>query len=270
MIGTGSTGIQAAPVIAASAKHLTVFQRTANYSVPARNAPLTAEFRRYIKEHTSDIRTHDETQRHGVQDRGAARRTPRPRSARKSTRRRGGAVGAVPGGVPGHDDRQEGERHGGRLRQAQNPLDRKGPEDRGDPVGHRSSLRRKAPADRHQLFRDLQPLQRHAGGSAQGPIDRISRAGIRTTEAEYPVDIIVSATGFDAMTGPMLRMDIRGDGWVALKDVWEAGLRNYLGLQVAGFPNRFTITGRGSPSVFATCRSRSSSTRIGSPTASGT
>ena len=57
MIGTGSTGIQAAPVIAASAKHLTVFQRTANYSVPARNAPLTAEFRRYIKEHTSDIRT---------------------------------------------------------------------------------------------------------------------------------------------------------------------------------------------------------------------
>ena len=57
MIGTGSTGIQAAPVIAASAKHLTVFQRTANYSVPARNAPLTAEFKQYIKEHASDIRT---------------------------------------------------------------------------------------------------------------------------------------------------------------------------------------------------------------------
>ena len=63
---------------------------------------------------------------------------------------------------------KSGERHGGRLRQAQDPLDRKGPEDRGDPVGHRSSLRRKAPADRHQLFRDLQPPQRHAGGSAQG------------------------------------------------------------------------------------------------------
>src|ERR1700723_2925011 len=61
MIGTGSTGIQAAPVIAAQARHLTVFQRTANYSVPARNAPLTAEFRRYIKEHASDIRafTHE-------------------------------------------------------------------------------------------------------------------------------------------------------------------------------------------------------------------
>jgi cation diffusion facilitator CzcD-associated flavoprotein CzcO len=57
MIGTGSTGIQAAPVIAASAKHLTVFQRTANYSVPARNAPLTPEFRRYIKENPGEIRS---------------------------------------------------------------------------------------------------------------------------------------------------------------------------------------------------------------------
>ena len=65
---------------------------------------------------------------------------------------------------------------------------------------------------------------------------RISRAGICTTEAEYPVDIIVFATGFDAMTGPMLRMDIRGRDGVALKDVWEAGPRNYLGLQVAGLP----------------------------------
>jgi cation diffusion facilitator CzcD-associated flavoprotein CzcO len=83
----------------------------------------------------------------------------------------------------------------------------------------------------------------------KAPIDRISCAGICTTEAEYPVDIIVFATGFDAMTGPMLRMDIRGRGGVALKDVWEAGPRNYLGLQVAGFPNLFTITGPGSPSV---------------------
>jgi cation diffusion facilitator CzcD-associated flavoprotein CzcO len=63
------------------------------------------------------------------------------------------------------------------------------------------------------------------------------------------LDIIVFATGFDAMTGPMLRMDIRGRGGVALKDVWNAGPRNYLGLQVAGFPNLFTITGPGSPSV---------------------
>jgi len=81
------------------------------------------------------------------------------------------------------------------------------------------------------------------------PIERISPAGVCTAQAEYPLDIIVFATGFDAMTGPMLRMDIRGRDGLALKDVWEAGPRNYLGLQVAGFPNLFMITGPGSPSV---------------------
>jgi cation diffusion facilitator CzcD-associated flavoprotein CzcO len=81
------------------------------------------------------------------------------------------------------------------------------------------------------------------------PIERINPAGVCTTEAEYPLDIIVFATGFDAMTGPMLRMDIRGRDGLELKEVWDAGPRNYLGLQVAGFPNLFTITGPGSPSV---------------------
>jgi cation diffusion facilitator CzcD-associated flavoprotein CzcO len=81
------------------------------------------------------------------------------------------------------------------------------------------------------------------------PIERISPASVCTTEAEYSLDIIVFATGFDAMTGPMLRMDIRGRDGIELKDVWEAGPRNYLGLQIAGFPNLFTITGPGSPSV---------------------
>jgi cation diffusion facilitator CzcD-associated flavoprotein CzcO len=81
------------------------------------------------------------------------------------------------------------------------------------------------------------------------PIQRISDTAICTAEGEYPVDVIVFATGFDAMTGPLLRMDICGRDGVALKDAWEAGPRNYLGLQVAGFPNLFTITGPGSPSV---------------------
>jgi cation diffusion facilitator CzcD-associated flavoprotein CzcO len=81
------------------------------------------------------------------------------------------------------------------------------------------------------------------------PIQRISEAGICTSEGEYPVDIIVFATGFDAMTGPLLRMDIHGRDGVALTDAWKAGPHTYLGLQVAGFPNLFTITGPGSPSV---------------------
>ena len=81
------------------------------------------------------------------------------------------------------------------------------------------------------------------------PIERITPDGIRTREGDYPLDIIVFATGFDAMTGPMLRMDIRGRDGKPLAKEWEAGPRNYLGLQIAGFPNLFTVTGPGSPSV---------------------
>jgi cation diffusion facilitator CzcD-associated flavoprotein CzcO len=81
------------------------------------------------------------------------------------------------------------------------------------------------------------------------PIERITLSGIRTSNAEYPLDIIVFATGFDAMTGPMLRMNITGCDGMSLAEAWEAGPLTYLGLQIAGFPNLFTVTGPGSPSV---------------------
>ena len=94
MIGTGSTGIQAAPVIAAQAKHLTVFQRTANYSVPARNVPLAAEFKQYVKQNAEDIRAATQHTYNGmffkVDDRKAVETSPR--SARRSTKRPGSAV----------------------------------------------------------------------------------------------------------------------------------------------------------------------------------
>ena len=81
------------------------------------------------------------------------------------------------------------------------------------------------------------------------PIERITPRGIKTRDAEYELDIIVFATGFDAMTGPLLNIDISGRGGLPLREAWSAGPRTYLGLQVAGFPNLFTITGPGSPSV---------------------
>jgi cation diffusion facilitator CzcD-associated flavoprotein CzcO len=252
MIGTGSTGIQAAPVIAASAKHLTVFQRTANYSVPARNAPLTAEFRRYIKEHTSDIRTFTHETINGMAFRIDERR----------------AVDTPP------EEREKiyeaaWERGGLQFRAAFQDMmiDKRANDTAADFVKRKIRSIVKDPKTAailsdidHPYAAKRPPIDTNYFETynrpnvtlvdlRKAPIDRISRAGICTTEAEYPVDIIVFATGFDAMTGPMLRMDIRGRGGVALKDVWEAGPRNYLGLQVAGFPNLFTITGPGSPSV---------------------
>jgi cation diffusion facilitator CzcD-associated flavoprotein CzcO len=85
----------------------------------------------------------------------------------------------------------------------------------------------------------------------QEPITRIEPGGIRTAAGFYEVDVIEFATGFDAMTGALKRIDIRGRDGVRLNDVWADGPRTYLGLQVAGFPNLFTITGPGSPSVLS-------------------
>jgi len=81
------------------------------------------------------------------------------------------------------------------------------------------------------------------------PIEAITPADIRPKDQEYAVDAIVFATGFDAMTGALLKIDIRGTGGQALKEKWREGPKTYLGLGIAGFPNLFTITGPGSPSV---------------------
>jgi cation diffusion facilitator CzcD-associated flavoprotein CzcO len=85
----------------------------------------------------------------------------------------------------------------------------------------------------------------------ESPITEVIPTGIRTTAADYDLDVIVFATGFDAMTGSLLKIDIRGEGGVSLREKWEAGPRTYLGLQIAGFPNMFTVTGPGSPAVLA-------------------
>lgn len=82
------------------------------------------------------------------------------------------------------------------------------------------------------------------------PIEAITPSGLRTTHAEYELDCIIFATGFDSMTGTLLRIDIQGRNGLTLRKKWEAGPVNYLGLSIPGFPNFFTITGLGSPSVF--------------------
>jgi cation diffusion facilitator CzcD-associated flavoprotein CzcO len=252
MIGTGSTGIQAAPVIAASAKHLTVFQRTANYSVPARNAPLTAEFRRYIKEHTSDIRTFTHETINGMAFRIEERRAvDTPPEEREKIYEAAWEHGGLQFRAAFQDmmiDKRANDTAADFVKRKIRSIvkDPKTAAILSD-IDHPYAAKR-PPIDTN-YFETYNRPNVTLVDLRKAPIDRISHAGICTTEAEYPVDIIVFATGFDAMTGPMLRMDIRGRGGVALKDVWEAGPRNYLGLQVAGFPNLFTITGPGSPSV---------------------
>ena len=85
----------------------------------------------------------------------------------------------------------------------------------------------------------------------RGGIETITANGVQTAQGHFEFDTLVYATGFDAMTGALQKIDIQGRNGEKLRDHWEAGPRSYLGLQVNGFPNLFTITGPGSPSVLS-------------------
>lgn len=251
-IGTGSTGIQAAPVIAETAAHLTVFQRTANYSVPARNAPLTDEFQRWVKENFDDVRKvmHSTTNGHPFY---IDRR--RVFDVTDEERQRIYEAAWEKGGLQFratfHDlllDKKSNDTAAefikNKIRQiVKDPATAAVLADIDHPY---AAKRPPIDTDYFETFnRDNVSLV----DVRRSPIEAITPEGIRTRDAEYPLDIIVFATGFDAMTGPLLRLDIRGRDGVSLAEVWRAGPRNYLGLQVAGFPNLFTVTGPGSPSV---------------------
>jgi cation diffusion facilitator CzcD-associated flavoprotein CzcO len=252
LIGTGSTGIQAAPIIAQTAAHLTVFQRTANYSVPARNAPLTPEFKRYVKEHAAEIRRlmHSTYNAHPftVSERSALETPPDQRRALyEAAWEKGGlqfraTFKDLLSSKAANDTAAEFLK--AKIREiVKDPATAAKLADIDHPY---AAKRPPIDIDYFETFnRDNVTLV----DVRAAPIERITPQGLRTRDADYPLDIIVFATGFDAMTGPMLRMDIRGRDGLRLKDAWAAGPRNYLGLQVAGFPNLFTVTGPGSPSV---------------------
>ncbi len=251
-IGTGSTGIQAAPVIAETAAHLTVFQRTANYSVPARNVPLTPAFKRYINENAAEIRQVMHATPNGhpfvIEDRAALETSAEERQViYEAAWEKGGLQFRATFRdllVDKAANDTAAEFLCGKIREiVKDPTTAATLADIDHPY---AAKRPPIDTDYFETFnRDNVTLV----DIKAAPIEAITPRGIRTRDAEYPLDIIVFATGFDAMTGPMLRMDIRGRDSLALADVWSAGPRNYLGLQIAGFPNLFTVTGPGSPSV---------------------
>jgi cation diffusion facilitator CzcD-associated flavoprotein CzcO len=252
-IGTGSTGIQTAPVIAETAAHLTVFQRTANYSVPARNGPLSAEFKRWIRENARDIRAtmHKAVNGHPflISEVSALAVSPEERLA---VYEKAWQTGGLRFRGTFRDLVTSNEANATAVAFLKDKIRRivKDPataEKLADIDHPYAAKRPPIDTDYFETFnRDNVVLV----DVRADPIERITPNGIRTKSgAEYPLDIIVFATGFDGMTGSLIRMDIRGRNGLPLAKAWAAGPRNYLGLQIAGFPNLFTVTGPGSPSV---------------------
>jgi len=251
-IGTGSTGIQAAPVIAETAAHLTVFQRTANYSVPARNGPLTPEFLRYIKENTAEIRRVTQSSVNGhpwfISDRLALQT---PAEERQALYEAAWETGGLRFRAAFRDlvtDKAANDTAAEFMRSKIREIV-KDPETAAKLSDFDHPYAAKRPPIDTDYFETFNRDNVTLVDVRAEPIERITPSGIRTREADYPLDIIVFATGFDGMTGSLLRMDIRGRDGLPLAEAWKAGPQNYLGMQVAGFPNLFMVTGPGSPSV---------------------
>jgi cation diffusion facilitator CzcD-associated flavoprotein CzcO len=251
-IGTGSTGIQAVPVIAETAQHLTVFQRTANFSVPARNAPLTPEFKRWVRENYEAIRDVTRATSNGhpftIADRSALEVTE---AERQALYEKAWEKGGLQFRATFRDllvDKAANDTAVDFLKAKIRAIV-KDPKTAALLTAFDHPYATKRPPIDTNYFETYNRDNVTLVDVRATPIERITPPGIRTRDAEYPLDIIVFATGFDAMTGPLLRIDIRGRGGLTLKEAWDSGPRTYLGLQVAGFPNLFTITGPGSPSV---------------------
>lgn len=252
LIGTGSTGIQAAPVIAGQAAHLTVFQRTPNYSVPARNAPMSAEAQKQIKADYAAIRQRSRTSTNGhpfqISLRSALDVSPEERQALYEVAWESGGLRFRGTFKDILSNEAANETASAFIRSKIRSIV-KDPDlaERLTPIDHPfASKRPPIDTDYFETFnRDNVSLV----DIRAAPIQEITPAGLKTTDAEYELDIMVFATGFDAMTGPLLALDIRGENGRLLKDAWSAGPRTYLGLQTTGFPNLFTVTGPGSPSV---------------------
>ena len=253
VIGTGSSGIQSIPVIAQQADQLFVLQRTPNYSVPAHNAPLDPEEQKEVKAAYAALRAANRLTMTGF---GARLPMPgesalavaddeRDRVFEERWGRGGlyflGAFADVPFNADANATAAEFVRN--KIRAVVNDPETA---DLLTPTNVIGCKRLCLDTGYFETFNRpnvrLVDIRSHA-------IETITARGIVVNGEELEVDCIVFATGFDAMTGALLAVDIRGRGGALLRDAWAAGPRTYLGLGVPQFPNLFTITGPGSPSV---------------------
>jgi cyclohexanone monooxygenase len=255
VIGTGSSAIQSVPVIAEQASHLTVFQRTANFSIPARNAALTEEEREAFRANYPEIRRFArEDARNGIYtempDRGALDDGDNERRAKFEQRWAHGGLTFMSVYNNLALDKAANDAAANFVREkiaaiVKDPQTAKLLQPNNHPIG---SKRICIDTDYFAAFNrpnvTLVDIR-------SNPIEQITANAVRTGGKDYEVDALVLATGFDAMTGSVAKIDIRGRQGLTLNQKWAEGPKTYLGLMSAGFPNLFIITGPGSPSVLS-------------------
>jgi cation diffusion facilitator CzcD-associated flavoprotein CzcO len=246
VIGTGATAVQLIPIIAKEVGHLTVFQRTPNYCAPLWNSLVDPETQRQFKASYPDIHKRcRETPAGFMHDFDPRCTLEVPREERLALYEE---LWAQPGfkkwlgnfqdimtNREANEDFAEFVRNKIRAR-VKDPVvaEKLAPKDH--PFG---SKRIPLETEYYEAYnRDNVVLV----DVRETPIERITPTGIKTSNKEYEFDVIIYATGFDAVTGALTRIDIRGEGGQTFKDKWADGPRTYLGIQTAGFPNLFIAT----------------------------
>lgn len=253
VIGTGSSAIQSIPVIAQEAEQLTVFQRTANYSVPARNEPLDPERASEVKANYDELRAKAAAMPSGivpglaVGDRSAKDVDDEARFAEFSRRWEYGGFTFMRGFNDLLLDGESNDFAAAFVRDRIHEIVE-------DPTTAELLSPRQVIGCK-RLCLDTNYFETfnkpHVGlvDISKSPIDRFTESGVTVDGQHHEFDCVVLATGFDAMTGAIKKIDIRGVDGRTIQEKWEAGPVNYLGLGINGFPNLFTVSGPGSPSV---------------------
>ncbi|KUI25884.1 cyclohexanone monooxygenase [Mycobacterium sp. IS-1496] len=254
VIGTGSSGIQSIPIIAEVAAQLYVFQRTPNYSVPAGNRPLTEQDIAAVKAN------YDERRQLSWRSGGGSPHIAHPkltmevspeerRAAFEKRWELGGVLFSKTFRDQMIDPRANEEARTFYEEKIRAVID--------DPEVADLLIPNDHPIGTKRICTDTNYFQTFNRSNVElisvrkTPIESVDPTGINTSEAHYDVDTIVLATGFDAMTGALAKMDIVGRAGERLADDWRDGPRTYLGLGVDGFPNLFIVSGPGAPAVLA-------------------
>jgi cyclohexanone monooxygenase len=254
VIGTGSSGVQMIPLIAKQARHLHVFQRTANFSLPARNMPMDPEKERAHKDEYPARRAAAYETPFGIAgypapNQSALEATPEERQAAYESKwAEGGSISFLYSYTDLLVNKASNDTASEFVRNKIRSIVR-------DPAVAELLAPKDHPIGTKRLCLDTEYYETYNRDNVtlvdvrSAPIEEITERGVKTRDAEYELDAIVFATGFDAMTGALREIDIRVGNGPTLAEKWAAGPLTYLGLMVAGFPNMFIITGPGSPSV---------------------
>lgn len=254
IIGTGSSGMQMTPVIARQAEHLTVFQRTPNYSVPAANAPVTAEEDRQVKAHYRQRREQAWNSPTGLGF------MPGKKSALEATPEERAQVYEAAWNRLGYGfaltyfdillNKEANDTAAEFIRQKiASVIDKPELRDKLVPRDHAFAARR--PSVDSGYFQTFNRSNVELADVRESPIVTFTRDGIRTTARDHTFDIVIFATGFDAFTGSLLKPQIVGRGGVTLAQKWAAGPVTQLGIGTQGFPNLYVLVGPGSPSLLS-------------------